>query len=796
MTEKSPKEWSPQAPDHIRFMLAPEVHLVALSEKTPDVAERLQAGPRDFRLQRPRSRQGIKVLSEDLGQFVSAFRRPIGIAQAVVDHSEQTGVDANRVLDEVLPRVREFLNEGILVPESFRAGPESAKLDLSEVRDFAVIRPIQRLEDVEVFLARDPAGQFVALKINTLSDRGRYAAPALIREAEILKTLRAKGLGRTVPDLIELGTWEGRTFLAIQWVSGVPIDIASDTIRRENNFNRGQELLDLLQRVVSAYSGLHEAGVLHGDLHPRNILVGAGGEVTVLDFGISASNELGQARYRAGNGFYFEPEYASAVLAKREAPALTSTGEIYSLGALLYRIWTGATYTNFEIDRDEVLSQTITDSPRPFSSFQHSQEPELEAVLQKALSKDPGARYSSVRDLGSALQSIPRRAEVDLKHRDLQTLRKFLSSELENLSAQALILKTIKPPLSSVNMGLAGVAYGLMRISCAMKSGELLSQADLLAEHAWGQQSRREAFYDSDLMTESLYGRQSVFNAAPGVSYVRAMIAMCRADVPVAESAVEDFLRDSKGIDQMDITFGRAGTLIACANLYAANQVLGRSVIGRIKAFGSELEIELTDYMDALQHATLGVVDGFLGMAHGWAGYLYAVVRWRTAILQPLPQQIIKYLDVVARLQEPVGRGAHWPRNPAETSWGYLGGWCNGSAGFLQLWLAAYELTGDPTYLELAEKAAWSTWDSMESSVDLCCGSAGRAYALLRHFEATGKREWYDRGTILAEHSVAGAKRLDGTWVGLFKGTIGVLTLASDIVNSHSFSMPFLGAEP
>jgi len=795
MTAPDQNAQAPQR-DAARYVLSPEVQLTALSERMPSAAGTLQAGPNDFVIQRPGSRQGIKILSQDLGQFLSAFRRPIGIAHAIVSHSQQTGEDANSLIDEILPRVREFLDEGILVPESFQTRAEAPSQQFPEVRDFSIIRPIQRLEDVEVYLTRTQAGQFAALKINTQTVKGRNAAPALGREAEILKSLSAQGLGSMVPGVIELGTWEGRTFIATEWVSGLPVDIASDTLRRENNFNRHNGLLDLLRRVAAAYSALHQAGVLHGDLHPRNILVRANGTVTIIDFGISATNELGQASYRGGNGYYFEPEYAAAILGKQLAPLLTRSGEIYSLGALLYRLWTGTTYTNFGFDREEVLQQTVVDDPRSFSMLRAMEEPALEAVLLKALHKAPALRFPTVKELELALEAIPKRADVDVKRRDLRVLREFLSGEIENLKAQILIDMATKPPLSSVNMGLAGVAYGVMRIACSFKSGELLAQADQLAEYASTLQSRREAFYDSGLMNESLYGRQSVFNASPGVSYVRALIAICRADLPVAESAVEDFLRESRGIDKLDITFGRAGTLIACANLYSAGRILNHSVIGKVKFFGSELESQLQDEMDALQRASPGVIQGFLGMAHGWAGYLYAVIRWRIALLKPLPEKIIYYLDLLTRLQEPIGRGAHWPRNTAEPNWGYLSGWCNGAAGFLQLWLAAYELTGDAAYLDLAEKSAWTTWDSAESSVDLCCGSAGRAYALLRHFEATEKSEWYDRGIILAERAVAGSQSLNGTWIGLFKGKIALTALASDVVNSYSFSMPFLGAEP
>ena len=79
-----------------------------------------------------------------------------------------------------------------------------------------------------------------------------------------------------------------------------------------------------------------------------------------------------------------------------------------------------------------------------------------------------------------------------------------------------------------------------------------------------------------------------------------------------------------------------------------------------------------------------------------------------------------------------------------------MSGWCNGACGYVFLWTLAHRLLGDPRYLELAQGAAWRSWDAPEQNVTLCCGLAGRAYALLNLYRHTNETVWLDRARDLA----------------------------------------------
>ena len=136
------------------------------------------------------------------------------------------------------------------------------------------------------------------------------------------------------------------------------------------------------------------------------------------------------------------------------------------------------------------------------------------------------------------------------------------------------------------------------------------------------------------------------------------------------------------------------------------------------------------------------------------------------------------------------GRGAYWrikiDAPPHET----LPGWCNGSAGHLFLSTLAHRLLGDDQWLELAELCAWDTWDEPCSVATLCCGSAGRAYALLNFYKHTGAPEWLSRARQLANHAAAAAntaQRPNSLW----KGELGAAVLIADLASPQNARMPF-----
>ena len=106
------------------------------------------------------------------------------------------------------------------------------------------------------------------------------------------------------------------------------------------------------------------------------------------------------------------------------------------------------------------------------------------------------------------------------------------------------------------------------------------------------------------------------------------------------------------------------------------------------------------------------------------------------------------------------------------------------------MWLLAYELLDDPHYLKLAEGAAWTSYEAQSTGGDLCCGSAGRAYALLRFFRHTGDQIWLDRAHELAEHAAKAIRKRQLRRNSLYRGEVGVCLLAADLNDPYQARMP------
>ena len=121
--------------------------------------------------------------------------------------------------------------------------------------------------------------------------------------------------------------------------------------------------------------------------------------------------------------------------------------------------------------------------------------------------------------------------------------------------------------------------------------------------------------------------------------------------------------------------------------------------------------------------------------------------------------------------------------------------WCNGSAGFVHLWLVAERVLGDEGYRELAIGAARDALGPTESGVDLCCGLSGRAYALLALIvEAGTSTGWRTRGDSTCAHWAHGLR--DSPFaLSLYKGALGTAVLAAELPTPATASMPLFEAE-
>ena len=237
-----------------------------------------------------------------------------------------------------------------------------------------------------VFLAERADGEIdrtVAIKFI----RGASAHPSrrgrFLRERQILASLNHPGIGR----LFDAGHSDaGQPYLVMEYIEGVPLDeFAANLDLRDK--------LKLFLQVSGALAHAHRNLVIHRDLKPSNILVDTNGQAKLLDFGIARmlDGEAGGTTMER----LLTPDYASPEQVRGQAQ--NTATDVYSLGAVLYRLLTGRSpHERPEGSSDPVETIVCSVDPPPPSRLNQSLPRDLDFIVAKALRKEPEERYASV----------------------------------------------------------------------------------------------------------------------------------------------------------------------------------------------------------------------------------------------------------------------------------------------------------------------------------------------------------------------------------------------------------------
>ena len=189
------------------------------------------------------------------------------------------------------------------------------------------------------------------------------------------------------------------------------------------------------------------------------------------------------------------------------------------------------------------------------------------------------------------------------------------------------------------------------------------------------------------------------------------------------------------------------------------------------------------------------LADGYLGIAHGRAGAYYSTLMWCESVEDILPPTIQEGLDQLAAYAQHDARGMRWPIRRAPAKAKFMDSWCHGNPGYVHLWTAAYRCLREPRYLEIAAKAARGIGKGTDRVGTLCCGDAGRAYAMIEMHRHTGEREWLTRSRHLAEAAMAKSQRDLRFSYSLLKGQLGAALLMEDLKCAERASFPLFGKD-
>jgi len=241
-------------------------------------------------------------------------------------------------------------------------------------------------------------------------------------------------------------TAEGAPYLVMEYVEGLPL---------REHCRQAQpglaERLGLFLQIASAVDYAHRHLIVHCDPKPANVLVSATGLVKLLDFGIAkllspgASAQLTQAGLRP-----FTPEYASPEQLRGEP--LTTCTDIYGLGLILYELLAGSPAHRLETQDPAAIFATVCVlDPDPPSRRSPGVDPDLDAIVLKALRKDPRERYPSAAHMAEDVRRFLEGRPVAARKGTLRyKARKFVQRNKAAVAALALALATLVAGVSAV----------------------------------------------------------------------------------------------------------------------------------------------------------------------------------------------------------------------------------------------------------------------------------------------------------------------------------------------------------
>jgi serine/threonine protein kinase len=246
-----------------------------------------------------------------------------------------------------------------------------------------------------VYKARDrETGEVLALKI---------LKPEIAADLQILERfknelrLAHKITHRNVARLYEFHRAGDTVYLSMEYVEGESLRAL---LRRTGKLDVARGM-DIARQLAAGLAEAHRHSIAHRDLKPENIMLTAGGEVKVLDFGISRSYAANVTATGAiiGTPAYMAPEQAEGKLADHRA-------DIYAFGLILYEVFTGTAAFHGDTPVALALKQ-IRERPQPPREIAPELPAHIEQAILLCLEKDPASRFQSVEDLLRALEGEP-----------------------------------------------------------------------------------------------------------------------------------------------------------------------------------------------------------------------------------------------------------------------------------------------------------------------------------------------------------------------------------------------------
>jgi serine/threonine-protein kinase len=246
----------------------------------------------------------------------------------------------------------------------------------------------------DVYLARDQLlGRQVAVKLL----HHRFAEDQEFVERFRREASSAAGLSHpNVVAIFDRGEWDGTYYIAMEYLPGRSLK----TVVREQGPLDPLSAIDIVAQILHAARFAHGRGVIHRDLKPHNVILDEEGRAKVTDFGIAraGASDMTLTGSIMGTAQYLSPEQA-------QGQAVSAASDLYAIGIVLYELLAGAVPFDGETAVTIALKQVSATAPAA-SALNPAVPPELDAVVARALAKDPAERFADADEFLAALEYV------------------------------------------------------------------------------------------------------------------------------------------------------------------------------------------------------------------------------------------------------------------------------------------------------------------------------------------------------------------------------------------------------
>jgi hypothetical protein len=369
---------------------------------------------------------------------------------------------------------------------------------------YYVVHEVGRGSTGTVYLSHDPFyGRDVAIKL--------YHAPtgddAESRNARRMFLGEAKMAGRlqhpNIVPIYDAGEENGRRYVVTEHVHGAR---TLSAYCRPGSLLPIDQVVTIIYKCAKALHYAHSRGVVHRDVKPSNILLTQDGDVRLVDFGIAlvADSDVSRLEGVAGSPAYMSPEQVQGL-------DLDARSDIYSLGAVMYEMLCGQ--RPFRAGAlGKLLRQVVQMPPEPLREVRPEIPPDLEALVDRALQKNPDHRYRTGAEFAADLTRVHQQlraaqSQIDDEERfavlrKLRFFHDFSHAEIREVmrAAQWIECQPLEPVLrpGDTDDRFYVVVSGKVRVT---RNGETVSRIEAggcFGEAGLGEVSRRDSVIEAE----------------------------------------------------------------------------------------------------------------------------------------------------------------------------------------------------------------------------------------------------------------------------------------------------------